>query len=96
MNHGIFSSTRRHAAWLLITLGTACAGTAFAQDKASELRVLTHSSFALPKPLLAQFEKEAGVKLRISKAGDAGGACPLFAGKQVASKGWCSAYAKKA
>ena len=72
MNHGIFSSTRCHAAWLLITLGTACAGTAFAQDKASELRVLTHSSFALPKPLLAQFEKEAGVKLRISKAGDAG------------------------
>jgi thiamine transport system substrate-binding protein len=37
-----------------------------------ELRVLTHSSFALPKPLLAQFESEAGVKLRISKAGDAG------------------------
>ena len=37
-----------------------------------ELRLLTHSSFALPKPLLAQFEKEAGVKLRIAKAGDAG------------------------
>ncbi len=72
MNHGIFSSTRRHAAWLLITLGAACAGTAFAQDKVPELRLLTHSSFALPKPLLAQFEKEAGVKLRISKAGDAG------------------------
>jgi hypothetical protein len=26
----------------------------------------------------------------------AAGVCPLFAGKQVASKGWCSAYAKKA
>lgn len=24
------------------------------------------------------------------------GACPLFAGKQVSSKGWCSAYNKKA
>lgn len=24
------------------------------------------------------------------------GPCPLFAGKQVAAKGWCSAYAKKA
>jgi High potential iron-sulfur protein len=24
------------------------------------------------------------------------GGCPLFAGKQVSSKGWCSAYAKKA
>lgn len=39
---------------------------------ATELRVLTHASFALPKPLLAQFEKEAGVTLRITKAGDAG------------------------
>jgi High potential iron-sulfur protein len=26
----------------------------------------------------------------------AAGGCPLFAGKQVSSKGWCSAYAKKA
>nr|WP_295775730.1 thiamine ABC transporter substrate-binding protein [Rhodoferax sp.] len=40
--------------------------------RAAELRVLTHASFALPKPLLAQFEKEAGVTLRITKAGDAG------------------------
>jgi High potential iron-sulfur protein len=27
---------------------------------------------------------------------DPKGVCPLFAGKQVAGKGWCSAYAKKA
>ena len=40
--------------------------------QAAELRVLTHASFALPKPLLAQFEKDAGVTLRITKAGDAG------------------------
>jgi thiamine transport system substrate-binding protein len=39
---------------------------------ASELRVLVHSSFSLPKPLLAQFEQDAGVKLVIIKAGDAG------------------------
>ena len=39
---------------------------------AAELRVLTHASFSLPKPLLAQFEKDAGVTLRITKAGDAG------------------------
>ncbi|MES2583882.1 MAG: thiamine ABC transporter substrate-binding protein [Pseudomonadota bacterium] len=38
----------------------------------AELRVLAHASFALPKPLLAQFEKDAGVTLRITKAGDAG------------------------
>ena len=76
MNHGIFSfsftASRRRAAIVLFSLGVACVGTTMAQDKPTELRVLTHSSFALPKPLLAQFEKEAGVKLRISKAGDAG------------------------
>ena len=31
-----------------------------------------------------------------AKAGAAAGACPLFAGKQVAAKAWCSAWAKKA
>ena len=44
----------------------------FGLAQAAELRVLTHSSFALPKALLSQFEKDAGVKLRITKAGDAG------------------------
>ncbi|NBX88653.1 MAG: hypothetical protein EBQ86_00950 [Betaproteobacteria bacterium] len=29
------------------------------------------------------------------KPTDAAGACPLFAGKQVAGNAWCSAYAKK-
>ena len=29
------------------------------------------------------------------KATDAYAACPLFAGKQVSGKGWCSAWAKK-
>ncbi|SDP41486.1 thiamine transport system substrate-binding protein [Rhodoferax sp. OV413] len=37
-----------------------------------ELRVLVHSSFSLPKPLLAKFEAEAGIKLSLIKAGDAG------------------------
>lgn len=30
------------------------------------------------------------------KASDAWGGCPLFGTKQVAGKGWCSAWAKKA
>lgn len=30
------------------------------------------------------------------KATDAAAGCPLFAGKQVAGKGWCSAWVKKA
>jgi High potential iron-sulfur protein len=31
----------------------------------------------------------------LGKASDAWGGCPLFAGKQVAGKGWCNAWAKK-
>jgi hypothetical protein len=30
------------------------------------------------------------------KPGSPAGGCSLFAGKQVAGPGWCSAYAKKA
>lgn len=29
-------------------------------------------------------------------AGDVAGGCPLFAGKNVAAKGWCTSWAKKA
>lgn len=65
MKHGIFSFLAACAAALVL------AAPARSADEA-ELRVLTHSSFGVPKPLLAQFEKEAGVKLRIAKAGDAG------------------------
>lgn len=50
---------------LLLALGCSAAHSA-------ELRVLTHASFVLPKPLLAQFERDAGITLRITKAGDAG------------------------
>jgi hypothetical protein len=30
------------------------------------------------------------------QAGDVAGGCPLFAGKNVAAKGWCTSWAKKA
>lgn len=39
---------------------------------AAELRVIVHSSFSLPKPLLTEFEKQSGVKLLIIKGGSAG------------------------
>ena len=35
-------------------------------------------------------------QLYAGKPTDAAAACPLFAGKQVAGKGWCSAWVKKA
>ncbi|WP_396432866.1 thiamine ABC transporter substrate binding subunit [Limnohabitans sp.] len=37
-----------------------------------KLRVMTHSSFELPKPLLVRFEQEAGVQLQLIQGGDAG------------------------
>lgn len=37
----------------------------------------------------------AACALYQGKAGDAAGNCPLFAGKMVSSKGWCSAWVKK-
>jgi thiamine transport system substrate-binding protein len=48
-------------------------GPVLAQSQAAtELRVITHNSFSLPKPLLARFEEQAGVKLVLVKGGDAG------------------------
>ena len=65
---------RAASPFTLATLLTAALATAAGAVHAevSKLRVLTHSSFALPKPLLAKFEADAGIKLSIIKAGDAG------------------------
>ena len=38
----------------------------------------------------------SGCNFYQGKAADAMAPCQLFGGKQVSSKGWCSAYAKKA
>ena len=50
----------------------ALAATVSAQAAPDELRVMVHSSFSLPKPMLAQFETQSNVKLSIIKGGDAG------------------------
>ena len=46
-------------------------------------------------PKYAAGQNCANCALYQGKAADAAGLCPLFAGRQVASKGWCSAWAKK-
>jgi thiamine transport system substrate-binding protein len=57
----------------LISLVLACsAGVSGFAAAQTPLRVLTHDSFDLPAPLLAQFETDAGVKLQLVKGGDAG------------------------
>ena len=74
MNPVCTSPTRRHFARALTSLAVATLSTLplMAQAAPATLRVLTHASFDLPKELLADFEKTAGVKLSIVKAGDAG------------------------
>ena len=52
-----------------VALALASTGT-LAQG--NELRVMAHNSFSLPKPLLAKFEADSGVKLTVIKGGDAG------------------------
>ena len=61
---------RRIFSWGLLT--AALTSTLTAQAAPDELRVMVHSSFSLPKPMLAQFEAQANVKLSIIKGGDAG------------------------
>jgi hypothetical protein len=47
-------------------------------------------------PVFAAGRQCSGCALYQGKAGDATGPCPLFAGQQVAAKGWCSSWVKKA
>jgi thiamine transport system substrate-binding protein len=59
--------------WRFIILFGCFSGTVgFAQDKVVELTVMTHNSFSISKPLMADFEKNNGVSVRFIKAGDAG------------------------
>lgn len=61
---------RRTSLRTAAALAALACGTAWAQTQ--ELRVVTHASFELPKELIAGFEANAGVKLSLIKAGDAG------------------------
>ena len=59
----------------LLLSGLACVAAQWsptASFAAEELRVMVHSSFSLPKPVLASIEAKHGVKLSIVKGGDAG------------------------
>jgi hypothetical protein len=47
-------------------------------------------------PRYAAGQACGGCQLFQGKAADASAPCALFGGRQVAGKGWCSAYVKKA
>lgn len=68
MSRQIFTHRKLIAPLLVALLSMSATLAAHADD----LRVLVHSSFSLPKPLLAQFETDTGIKLAIIKGGDAG------------------------
>lgn len=63
---------RRFLFSALTSLSLAALAPAIWAAEPLPLRVLVHSSFDLPKELLTQFEKEAGVRLQLVKSGDAG------------------------
>lgn len=69
------------------------------KDKASEaLGYVADTSKADKKkfPKHTNDQKCTNCNFFVGKATDAWGGCPLFAGKQVAGPGWCSAWVKKA
>ncbi|MBJ7289036.1 thiamine ABC transporter substrate-binding protein [Williamsia sp.] len=53
---------------LVASLASACGSS----DTADEVTLLTHDSFALPDSVIADFEKQSGLTLKIAKSGDAG------------------------
>ncbi|MFM7669078.1 MAG: high-potential iron-sulfur protein [Betaproteobacteria bacterium] len=80
--------------------GAALSSTAFAQAKLDEkdpqAQALGYVADAT-KADKAKFPKyAAGQVCSNCTLYQASGACAIFGGKVVASKGWCSAYAKKA
>jgi len=97
-------NNRRTFLMTLAAGGSVVATAAMAQAKLDEkdpqavaLGYLAEASKADVKkfPKYAAGQLCSNCALYQAKATDANGGCPLFAGKQVAGKGWCSAWAKK-
>ena len=97
-------NTRRTFLMTLAASGAALASAAHAQAKLDEkdpqavaLGYVADASKADTKkyPKYAAGQNCANCALYQGKPADVLGGCPLFAGKQVAGKGWCSAWAKK-
>ena len=98
------NNTRRSFLITLAASGAALSSAAQAQAKADEkdpqaaaLGYVVDATKTDTKkfPNYAAGQNCANCALYQGKAADAWGGCPLFATKQVAGKGWCSAWAKK-
>lgn len=96
--------TRRNFFMTVAAGGTLLATAAHGQAKLDEkdpqavaLAYVADATKTDPKkyPKYAAGQICSNCALYQGKASDAAGGCPLFASKQVAGKGWCSAWAKK-
>src|SRR5712692_9122316 len=79
--------------------GKAAAQAAKVDEKDAQAQSLgyKHDATQVDKAKFAKYQSGqacANCALYQGKPADAWGACPIFAGKQVAGKGWCSAYVK--
>ena len=99
------TNTRRSFLITLAASGAALSSTAQAQAKIDEkdpqaaaLGYVADATKTDTKkfPKYAAGQNCTNCALYQGKAADAWGGCPLFGTKQVAGKGWCSAWAKKA
>ncbi len=67
--------TRTLAAVLLAAALTGCSaggGSSTSEDEDRTVTLVTHDSFAMPKKVLAEFERESGYTLELLRSGDAG------------------------
>ena len=81
--------------------GNAAAQAARVDEKDAQAQSLgyKHDATKVDKAKFSKFQAGqtcANCTLYQGKPTDAWGGCPLFPGKQVAGKGWCSAWVKKA
>jgi hypothetical protein len=83
------------------SVGKAAAQGAKVDEKDAQAQSLgyKHDATKVDKAKFAKYQAGqacANCTLYQGKPADAWGGCPIFPGKQVAGKGWCSAYVKKA
>lgn len=80
--------------------GNAAAQAAKVDEKDAQAQSLgyKHDATKVDKVKFAKYQAGqtcANCTLYQGKPTEAWGGCPIFPGKQVAGKGWCSAYVKK-
>lgn len=83
------------------SVGKAAAQGARVDEKDAQAQSLgyKHDATKVDKAKFPKYQAAqtcANCTLYQAKPADPWGGCPIFPGKQVAGKGWCSAYVKKA